>query len=96
MSPEMPDESVVHTVHSLWSAILTLLGGVGTMFIKNLRDDLKGKADKDDVDEKHSENIKRFDKLDETLERIDNALDRMGQTVAVLGDRAGLNNGRSK
>ena len=73
----MPDIDPIHTVHSIWSAVLTLLGGIGTMFIKNLRDELKQKVDRTEVEqlrsdlsewksaqeEQHKENRERLDRI---------------------------------
>ena len=92
----MSDVDPIHVIHSVWSAILTLLGGVGTMFIKNIRDDIKGKADKSDVDQKHADNLNQFNKIGVVLDRIDAKIDLMAETVAVLKDRAGMSNGNGR
>ena len=51
---------------------------------------LDKKADKDDMDGKHQDNIERLDKLIDTIEKMDEKMEKMGNTVAILGDRAGL------
>jgi hypothetical protein len=52
---------------------------------------VNGKADKGDVDGKHIENRANFDKVLGTLGKIDDKVDKLSETVAVLADRAGMN-----
>lgn len=94
----MPEPSAdflafLHLLNLLWI-------GAGTLFwklwgrIDRVELALNDKATQADMDKRHAEYIGRLDKLIGTMERIDEKVDKMRETAAVLADRAGLRSDR--
>lgn len=74
--------------HLLWIAA----GGVLTVIWKRL----DGKADKEDLDAKHAENIKRLDAILEKQDSFQETLTLVREDVARLKERTGVNGYRRR
>jgi hypothetical protein len=81
------EDSLIHTIHTIWSAILSgmfaILAGIVGMFGRRLLGELDRKADKDDVDQLRND----FQASMESQERMHREnrlrLDRILENTAV-------------
>jgi hypothetical protein len=78
------DDTLIHLIHTLWSAVLSAFGGLIVWNWNKLSKEVDTKADKTDVGQLRSDLVERWRQQDALQAEIRQRLDRIVDGIAKL------------